>query len=99
MMSAVAKPLRLSLLLASAALAPFVLTAIYVIAMHGRALSPNALHQAVLGIIILSPIPFIAALPLGRSARGVLGIVLVIALFFTAGDIGFWFCVQFGWPP
>jgi hypothetical protein len=93
------KGIRVFLLAIAALLAPLVLTAIYVLVMRGRAASPHFLHVALLALIVLSCVPFVVAMPLGRTTRGLVVAVFVIAWSFLARDVGFGLCIQFGYFP
>ena len=93
------KSARISLLLAAAIFIPLLLNGIYVLALRGRAASPNALHIGCLAVIVLSCVPFIAVMPTGQPLRIAVATVFVAVHFFMVGELGFAMCVWFGYPP
>jgi hypothetical protein len=97
MVSALRKPVRVSLLLLAAVLAPFVLLTAYIVARQGHAFHSHFLHRASEFIMILSGVPFIAALPIQRWTRATIAIAFVIVLFFTIDGFGFLISCAFGW--
>ena len=99
MLFTLSKAARVSLLLGCAVLAPLVLNAVYVLALRGQAASPFPLHEVCKAVIVFSCVPVVIAMPMGRVSRFAVAAVLLVGGFFTVSGIGFWMCVQFGYPP
>ena len=89
--------MQVSLLLLAAVAAPFVLLTAYILARQGHAFHSYFLHRASEFIMVLSGVPFIAALPIQRWTRVAIAIAFVVVLLFTIDGFGFLISCAFGW--
>jgi hypothetical protein len=90
MVSALSKPLRISLLLALAVIISFALTTLYVSIMHGRAVHSHVIHRMLEVLIACSCIPFVYLLPVDAVVRTVIAVALAFFLYFATDGYVFW---------